>query len=135
MPEKLKPKVAPDFSDSPDGPRKGSQEHLLFKLKRAKEHVVHLKATPLLPSEKGILIEVAPMATKKKKVVEKRCGSFNLRGLMTKTADARVGLREAEDRQQQRKQNVVGTDEARAKDLLSMNEVVPSQMRLRRGGI
>ena len=112
--------MAPDFSDSPDGPRKGSQEYLLFKLKRAKEHVEYLKATPLLPSEKGVLVEVAPMATKKKKVVEKRYGSFNLRGLMTKTADARVSLREAEDRTQQRKQTVVDADEQRAKDLLSM---------------
>jgi hypothetical protein len=46
-PEKFKPKVAPDFSDSPDGPRKGYQEHLQFKLKWAYEHVECLKITPL----------------------------------------------------------------------------------------
>ena len=120
MPEKFKPKVAANFSDSPDGKRKGSQEHLQFKLKRAYDHAECLKTTPLLPSQKGMLVEAAPMVTKQKKVVEKRYGSFNLRGLMAKTVVARVSLWEAEDRQLQRKQNVVGAEEARAKDLLSL---------------
>ena len=119
MPEKFKPKVASNFSDSPDGTRKGSQEYLQYKLKRALDHVEYLKTTPLLPSQKGILVETAPIATKKKKVVEKRYGSFNLQGLMAKTAVARRSLREEEVRQQQRKQNVLDTEEARAKDLLS----------------
>ena len=57
IPDKFLPKVAPSFSQSPEGVRKGSAEYLQFKLKRAYANVAYLEKKPMLPSEKGIFAD------------------------------------------------------------------------------
>jgi hypothetical protein len=57
VPERFLPKEAPSFAESPEGVRKGSQEYLLFKLRRAYANIEYLEKKPMLPSEKGIFVD------------------------------------------------------------------------------
>ena len=84
IPARFVKRVEPDFNDSPEGLRRGSSEYLQHKLKRKGEEVAYLRAKPMLPSEMGLFDEASP-SRKKKRVIQKKHGPFNLLGLMAQS--------------------------------------------------